>query len=339
MKSIGARQYLPPSDPDSLIEFESEKPAPGPRDLLVKISAVGVNPVDTKVRKMVGDTPLAEPKILGYDAAGTIEAIGSEVTDFQPGDEIYYAGDVTRSGSNAEFHLVDHRIAAKKPTTWSFADAAALPLVSITAWELLFERMGADPDGKDTGKALLIINGAGGVGSAMIPLAKRAGLTVIATASRPETIVWCKSLGADHVINHREDLRPQTEALGLSEFPYIANLFDTEKYWDITADLLAPLGALGLIVETQNPVNIGNPLRLKCPRIVWEYMFSRSKFQTADMHVQGEILKKIAALADAGEFPKLATKTFDQISAANLRQAHAAMESGQAHGKWVLQNF
>lgn len=339
MKSIGARCYLPSSDPGSLVGFDAPKPAPGPRDLLVKIAAVAVNPVDTKVRKLIGDVPLDTPKVLGWDAAGTVEAVGSEVSGFSPGDEVYYAGDVGRQGSNAEFQAIDHRLVAKKPGTWSFADAAALPLVSLTAWELLFERMGADPEGADAGKALLIINGAGGVGSALIPLARRAGLTVFATASRPETRQWCESLGAHHVINHREPLRPQAEALGIREFPFIANLFDTDAYWDITADLLAPLGALGLIVENKNPINIGNPIRLKCPRIVWEYMFSRSKFQTPDMHRQGEILATIARLADAGEFPKITTRTFDRISAANLREAHAAMESGTAHGKWVLEQF
>lgn len=339
MIAIGARQYLPTSHAESLFQFETEKPSPGPDDLLVKISAIGVNPVDTKVRKLIGTTPLDSPKILGWDAAGVVEAVGANVTGFSPGDEIFYAGDVTRPGCNSEFHLIDHRLAAKKPTSWSFADAAALPLVSITAWELLFERMGVDPDGGDKGKPLLIINGAGGVGSAMIPLAKRAGLIVVATASRPESIAWCRSLGADHIVNHREPLRPQCEDLGIQEFPFIANLFDTDGYWQITADLLAPLGALGLIVENQHPIQIGNPFRLKSPRIVWEYMFSRSKFRTADMHRQGEILAGIAALADAGTFPKLATRVFDRITAANLREAHAAMESGTAHGKWVLQQF
>ena len=174
------------------------------------------------------------------------------------------------------------------------------------------------------------------MGSALIPLARSAGLRVVATASRPETVAWCKSLGADEVINHREPLRPQVEALGLTEFPYIANLYDTEAYWETTADLLAPLGTLGLIVETKKPVEIGNPFRLKSPRIVWEYMPARSRFQTADMHRQGEILAEIARRCDAGTFPKITTRTFDQISAANLREAHAAMEGGSAHGKWVL---
>ncbi len=339
MKAIGARQYLPVSSPDALVEFDAAKPSPGPKDLLVKVRAVGVNPVDTKVRKMIGAAALDTPKILGWDAAGVVEEVGAEVTGFAPGDEVFYAGDVTRPGSNSEYQAVDFRIAARKPRTWSFAEAAAMPLVSLTAWELLFERMGADADGNDRGKALLIINGAGGVGSAMIPLARRAGLAVFATASRPETKEWCLSLGADHVLNHREPLRPQAEALGITEFPFIANLFDTEAYWDITADLIAPLGALGLIVENKNPINIGNPIRLKSPRIVWEYMFSRSKFQTADMGTQGKILAKVAALADDAAFPKLATRIFDKISAANLKEAHAAMESGSAHGKWVLENF
>jgi NADPH2:quinone reductase len=173
----------------------------------------------------------------------------------------------------------------------------------------------------------------------VIPLARSAGLRVVATASRPETVAWCESLGADEVINHREPLRPQAEALGISEFPYIANLHDTESYWETTADLLAPLGTLGLIVETVNPVHIGNPFRLKSPRIVWEYMMTRSRFQTADMHRQGEILAEVSRRCDAGEFPKIGTRLFDGISAANLREAHASMEAGSAHGKWVLSGW
>ena len=300
---------------------------------------MSVNPVDTKVRKLLGDAVQDPPRVLGFDAAGVVEAVGAEVTGFSPGDEIFYAGDVTRAGSNAEYQAVDARLVAKKPAAWSFEEAAAVPLVALTAWELLFERMGIDPDGSDRGKAILVINGAGGVGSAVIPLARSAGLRVVATASRPETVAWCKSLGADEVINHREPLRPQAEALGISEFPYIANLYDTEAYWETTADLLAPLGTLGLIVETVNPVHIGNPFRLKSPRIVWEYMMTRSRFQTADMHRQGEILAEVSRRCDAGEFPKIGTRLFDRISAANLREAHAAMEAGSAHGKWVLSGW
>jgi NADPH:quinone reductase len=338
MKAIGARQFIPVSQPDCLLEFEAEMPVPGPRDLLVKIHAVAVNPVDTKVRKLLGEGPHDPPRVLGFDAAGTVEAVGAEVRGFTAGDAVFYSGDVTRAGSNAEFHAVDFRLVAKKPASLFFDEAAAVPLVGLTAWELLFERMGIDPDGADSGKAILVINGAGGVGSALIPLARSAGLRVVATASRSVTEAWCKSLGAEHVINHRELLRPQLEALGMGEFPYIANLFDTEAYWETTADLLAPLGTLGLIVETVNPVHIGNPFRLKSPRIVWEYMPARSRFQTADMHRQGEILTELARRCDAGEFPNLVTRRFEGITAASLCEAHAAMESGAAHGKWVF-NF
>ena len=305
----------------------------------MKVAAVSVNPVDAKVRKLLGGTLQNPPRVLGFDAAGVVEGVGSEVTGFSVGDEIFYSGDVTRAGSNAEFQTVDSRLVAKKPVTWSFEEAAAVPLVALTAWELLFEQMGIDPNGGDRGKAILVINGAGGVGSALIPLARSAGLRVIATASRPETVSWCQSLGADAVINHREPLRLQAEALGISEFPYIANLYNTELYWETTADLLAPFGTLGLIVETVNPMHIGNPFRLKSPRIVWEYMMTRSKFQTADMHRQGEILAEVSRRCDAGGFPKIQTRMFDKISARNLREAHAAMEAGSAHGKWVFSGW
>jgi NADPH:quinone reductase len=336
MFAIGARRHLPVSDPDFLMAFEAEKPEPGPQDLLVRVRAVAVNPVDTKIRAALGEGPADPPRILGWDAAGVVEAVGADVNGFSAGDEVMYAGDVTRPGSNAGFQAVDARIVAKKPAAWSFADAAALPLVSLTAWELLFERMGVDPAGADAGKALLIINGAGGVGSAMIPLAKAAGLRVIATASREETSEWCRSLGADEILNHREPLRPQAGALGITEFPLIANLFSTDAYWQTTADLIAPLGALGLIVEPKEKVHVGDPLKMKCARIAWEFMFARTKFQTPDMHRQGEILAEIARRCDAGEFPKIATRNLGPLSVETLREAHAAMETGRAYGKWTL---
>lgn len=312
-------------------------PVPRPHDLLVKIMAVAINPVDTKVRKLLGDTLQNPPRILGFDAAGIVVAMGSSVTEFRIGDEVFYSGDVTRAGSNAEYQAVDARLVARKPASWSFAESAALPLVALTAWELLFERMCICETGADASKALLVINGAGGVGSALIPLAIAAGLEVVATASRPESRAWCSKLGAQHIINHHLPIRPQAEALGISEFPYIANLHNTETYWETTADLLAPLGTLGLIVETANPLDIGNPFRLKSPRIVWEYMPARSRFQTADMHRQGEILAEIAHRCDAGKFPKLHTHIAKGITAAHLIQAHAAMEHSTARGKWVLE--
>lgn len=337
MKAIGARQFLPVTDPGCLVEFETDEPVPGPMDLLVRVWAVAVNPVDTKIRNSLGSGPHEPPRILGWDAAGTVEAVGAEVTGFAPGDEVFYSGDLTRPGCNAEYQAVDFRLVAHKPKSWSFTEAAAIPLVALTAWELLFERMGVDPHGKDAGKSLLIINGAGGVGSALIPLARSAGLTVVATASRPETRDWCLALGANHVINHREPLRPQAEALGISAFPYIANLFNTEVYWETTADLIAPFGALGLIVEPREKLHIGDPLKAKCVRIAWEFMAARARFKSPDMHVQGETLAEISARCDSGRFPKLHTRVFDALTSENLREAHAAMEQGIAHGKWVLQ--
>jgi NADPH:quinone reductase len=337
MKAIGARQFFPVSHPECLVAFETAPPTPGPLDLLVRVRAVAVNPVDTKIRASLGAQPLESPRILGWDAAGVVEGMGADVKGFSIGDEVFYAGDLTRPGCNTEFQAVDSRLVALKPRTWTFAESAALPLVGLTAWELLFERMGADPHGADRGQHLLIINGAGGVGSALIPLAVRAGLTVVATASRPESIAWCRALGAHHVINHREALRPQVEALGISQFPFIANLFNTEAYWETTADLIAPLGALGLIVEPKEKLHVGDPLKAKCVRIAWEFMAARAKFQTPDMHVQGEILSTLAAWCDAGDFPKLHTRTFDSLTPDHLREAHAAMESGKAHGKWVLE--
>jgi NADPH2:quinone reductase len=337
MKAIGARSFIPVTDPDCLVEFVAEKPSLCPLDMLVRVRAVAVNPVDTKIRASLGAGPHEPPRILGWDAAGTVESVGADVRDFVPGDEVYYAGDLTRPGCNAEFQAVDSRLVARKPKTWSFAEAAAVPLVALTAWELLFERMGVAPDGRDAGKALLVINGAGGVGSALIPIARGAGLTVVATASRPETIAWCLSLGAHHVINHREPLRPQAEALGIASFPYIANLFNTEAYWETTADLIAPFGALGLIVEPREKLHIGDPLKAKCVRIAWEFMAARARFKSPDMHVQGEYLAEIARRCDDGAFPKIHTRVLKGLTVENLRQAHAAMEQGTAHGKWVIE--
>lgn len=305
-------------------------------DLLVRIKAVAANPVDTKVRLLLGDVPHDPPRILGWDAAGMVEAVGTEVSGFLPGDEVFYAGDLTRPGCNAEYQAVDSRLVAKKPAAWSFEEAAAVPLVGLTAWELLVERMGADSGGKDGGKALLIINGAGGVGSALIPLARLAGLTVVATASRPETRDWCLSLGAHHVINHREPLKPQCEALGFASFPYIANLYNTEAYWETTANLIAPMGALGLIVEPKEKLHVGDPLKAKCVRIAWEFMAARAKFRTPDMHVQGESLARLAEYCNHGVFPKIHTRIFEGLTVENLREAHAAMENGKAHGKWAI---
>ena len=336
MKAIGARKHLPVCDPACLVAFETGKPVPGPMDLLVRVHAIAVNPVDTKIRASLGDGPHDPPRILGWDAAGVVDAVGGGVTGFAPGDEVFYAGDLTRPGCNAEWQAVDHRLVAHKPQSWSFEEAAAVPLVALTAWELLFERMGMDPNGGDAGKPLLVINGAGGVGSALIPLAREAGLIVVATASRPETREWCLKLGAHHVVNHREALRPQVEALGFNEFPLIANLYSTDRYWEVTADLIAPFGVLGLIVEPREKLHVGDPLKAKCATIAWEFMAARAKFRTPDMQVQGQYLSGIAARCDDGRFPKIHTRVMSGLTVENLREAHEAMERGTAHGKWVI---
>ena len=329
MKAYGALS----SSIDSIEEFDTPTPVPAADEILVRIRSVSLNPVDTKSRKLIGPKNLEIPRILGFDAAGIVESVGKSVNNFIPGDEVFYSGDVTRSGSNSEFQAVQAALVAQKPSSFTFDEAAAIPLVAITAWELLFERMGVT---NLSARSILIINGAGGVGSALIPLAKSTGLTVVATASRPETRAWCKGLGADYVINHREPLRPQAEALGFTEFPLIANLHDTEAYWQQTSDLLAPLGTLGLIVETRNPVDIGNPLRLKSPRIVWEYMPTRSRFQTHDIHRQGEILAEIAKHCDASTFPKLNNTHLGVLDASSLQKAHLHLESETAIGKLTL---
>jgi NADPH2:quinone reductase len=335
MKAVALTRYLPIGDPESLIDVELAKPVASKHDLLVRVEAVSVNPVDTKQRAPKPGTETS-PKVLGYDAAGIVEAIGDDVTLFKPGDEVWYAGDITRSGSNAEYQLVDERIVGHKPKSLDFAAAAALPLTTITAWELLFHRMRIDIDGKDAGKSLLIIAGAGGVGSIAIQLARRAGLVVIATASRPETVEWCKRMGASHVIDHREPLAPQLAALGFASVDAIANLADTDRYWATMGELIAPQGRIGLIVEPKGPLPIGGVLKTKCATIAWETMFGRSRFCTPDMIEQHRLLDRAAALIDAGELRNTHTQTLGKIDAANLRKAHAQIESGTTKGKITL---
>ena len=335
MKAVALTRYLPIDDPRSLVDIDLPKPAPKDRDLLVRIEAISVNPVDTKVRAPKPQVE-AQPKVLGYDAAGIVEAVGDSVTLFQPGDAVYYAGDATRSGSNAEYQLVDERIVGHKPKTLDFALAATLPLTSITAWELLFHRMRLDADGGDAGTSLLIIGGAGGVGSIAIQLAVRAGLTVIATASRPETVAWCKRMGAQHVIDHRQPLKPQLAALGFAYADAIVNLADTDRYWETMGDLIAPQGRIGLIVEPKGPLSIGDRFKTKCVSIHWETMFGRSRFQTKDMIEQHRLLDRVAALVDGGELRTTHTETIGTINAANLRATHARLESGTTIGKLAL---
>ncbi|HEY0179665.1 MAG TPA: zinc-binding alcohol dehydrogenase family protein [Dokdonella sp.] len=335
MKAVGLTRYLPISDPQSLVDVELPKPSPGAHDLLVRVEAVSVNPVDTKLRAPKPQVE-SQPKVLGFDAAGIVEAVGEAVTRFRAGDAVYYAGDVTRPGSDAEYQLVDERLVARRPTTLDAAQAAALPLTAITAWELLFQRMPYAEERGGEGRSLLVIGGAGGVGSIAIQLARRAGFRVIATASRAETVEWCRGLGAEHVVDHREPLAPQLAALGFDAIDAAINLADTDRYWDALGELIAPQGHVGLIVEPAGPLRIGDPYKAKCIGIHWEMMFARPRFKTADQGEQGRILERVAALVDAGELRTTLTETLRPINAQNLREAHRRLESGTTIGKLAL---
>jgi len=335
MKAIALTRYLPISDPESLMDLELPEPVANGHDLLVRVEAVSVNPVDTKVRSPKPQVE-PQPRVLGYDAAGVVEAVGEQVTLFQPGDQVYYAGDISRSGANAQLHLVDERIVGRKPMTLGFAEAAALPLTTITAWELLFDRMPYRVDDEDNRRSLLIIGGAGGVGSMAIQLGRHAGFTVIATASRPETAQWCNTLGAHHVIDHCQLLPAQLAGLGIAQVDTVLNLADTDRYWEVIGEIIAPLGHVGLIVEPKGLLKIGDPYKAKSIGIHWEMMFARPRFGTADMIEQHRLLNRVASLVDAGELRSTHTETLGPINAANLREAHRRLESGTTIGKLVL---
>jgi zinc-binding alcohol dehydrogenase family protein len=334
MKAVALTRYLPISDPESLVDVQLPNPSPLHNDLVVRVEAVSVNPVDTKVRAPK-KTVEKEPKVLGWDAAGIVEAVGKSVTRFKVGDEVYYAGDLFRPGCNAQFQAVDERIAGHKPNTLSFAEAAALPLTTITAWESLFDRVGIDFENGGRGQTLLIIGGAGGVGSIAIQLAKIAGLTVFATASRPETVKWVLGLGADEAVDHRKPLPAQLADLGHREVDYIANFANTDQYWSVMAELIKPQGHIVSIVENSNPVEIGL-LKSKSASFHWTFMFTRPMFQTPDMEKQGLLLNKVGDLVDAGKIRTTHNETLRPINAANLRSAHAKLESGKAIGKITL---
>lgn len=315
------------------VEKEQQMPIAAGHDLLVRIEAISVNPVDCKVRQGIS----AENgfRILGWDAAGVVEAVGEKVLLFKPGDRVFYAGDITRSGSNAEHQLVDERIVGLMPESLNFSEAAALPLTSITAWEALFERLNINSK-DDCGKHILIIGGAGGVGSIAIQLAKSiASLTVTATASREESRQWCLSMGADTVINHHEGILEQFERLKLTAPDYIFCLNNTDSYFDIMAELIAPQGLICSIVETRESHNL-DKLKSKSAGFVWEFMFTRSMFKTADRIKQHEILNEIARLADLGTIKTTLNKTYRQISVENMNAAHKLLEAGSNIGKTVL---
>ncbi len=334
MKAVGYRKSLPVEEAGALEDIEIDDPTPGPRDLLVAVEAISVNPVDTKVRMRA--EPDSGHKVLGYDAAGTIEAVGAEVSLFQPGDQIFYAGDITRPGTNSELHLVDERIVGRKPNSLSMAEAAALPLTSITAWELLFDSFKV-PEGGGAGETLLVIGGAGGVGSVLIQIAKAlTKLTIVATASRQETREWCKAMGADATVDHRQPLPEQIAALGRGP-RYVAALTGSEQHFEQIVELIAPRGEICMI---DDPASL-DIMKIKQKSLSFhiEFMFARSMWQTTDMDAQHRLLDRIADLVAAGRMRTTATENLGATSAASLLEAHRRQESGRAIGKTVLEAF
>ena len=336
MKAVGFTHYLPVEDTNAFLDLDLETPTLTGQDILVAVKAVAVNPVDTKVRgpkDKVEDTA----RVIGYDASGIVEAVGPDANLFKPGDEVYYAGDITRSGTNAEFHLVDERIVGQKPNSLSHAEAAALPLTTITAYEAFFDRLGIDRDGADKGQSILIIGAGGGVGSIGIQLAKQAGLTVIATSSRPETTAWVKELGADHVVNHREDMVEQVHALGIKHVDHIA-IFNDMRHWDTAVELIRPQGGIVSIDDTDLPMPMSG-MKMKAASLHWEFMFARSMHQTPDMIEQHKLLSYVADQIDAGNIKTTVSEVLSPINAANMREAHRLVETGQAKGKIVVEGF
>lgn len=327
VKAYGIYEARSTSDVDCFQECEWPMPVPNPGELLIRVRAMAVNPVDTKVRRATSGR-LEQPRVLGWDASGEVLAVGAEVTGFVVGDEVYYAGELGKAGCYATHQCVDARLVAHKPQRLSFAEAAAMPLTTLTAWEG-FERMRFVP-----GKTILIIGGAGGVGSIAIQLAKRAGLRVIATASREESRQWCLRMGADDVIDHR-DLLAQTKELGLLHYDFIANFVDTDGYWSEMVELMAPLGEMLLIVEPKRDLPLGDPLKAKCVSIHWEFMFGRSRYQT-DLAHQGDILRQASVLFDQASLSSTLHTHLGEMNAETLRKAHKLLESGRAVGKVVL---
>lgn len=336
MRAVGYKKSLPASHNEALLDIILPEPEARPRDVIVEVKAIGVNPVDTKIR-MRKEPANGETAILGWDAAGIITKVGSEVTDFQPGDEVWYAGAVDRPGCNAEFHAVDARLISRKPASLSFAEAAAMPLTFLTAWELLFDRLDLKHGGEDA--VILITGAAGGVGSALIQLAKAlTQATVIATASRAESRNWVKQLGADYVIDHSKPLAEAFRALNLSAVTHVASITHTDQHFNDLVELLQPQGKLALIDDPVEPLDISK-MKQKSLSLHWEFMFTRSMFQTADMARQGEILSKVAELTDAGTITTTMTTNLGSINAVNLRTAHSQLESRHTVGKIVLAGF
>lgn len=337
MRAVGYRKSLPIIQDEALVDLDLPQPEPGPRDLLVKVEAISVNPVDTKVRRRA-EREAGGTKVLGWDAAGTVVATGAEVTEFAVGDAVFYAGDLGRPGTNSEFHCVDARIVGRKPTSLDWAQAAALPLTAITAWETLFDRLDTGRPVPGAAHALLIVGGAGGVGSIAIQLARQlTDLTVIATASRPETAQWCLDLGAHHVVDHGKPLAAEVAALGIGAPGLVFSTTNTDLHLAEIAGLIAPQGRFALIDDPES-LDI-SVLKRKSLSLHWEFMFTRSMFATADIAEQGRLLNEVARLVDEGRLRTTLGEHYGRIDADNLRRAHALIESGRAKGKIVLEGF
>ncbi|SDH69934.1 zinc-binding alcohol dehydrogenase family protein [Pseudomonas panipatensis] len=337
MKAIGYSHSRPIDAIDSLLDIVLPEPTPGPRDLLVEVRAISVNPVDTKVRQRA-EPPAGAYKVLGWDAAGVVRAVGSEVSLFRPGDRVFYAGDLTRAGSNAELQVVDERIVGHMPASLDFAQAAALPLTSITAWELLFERLQIAEGAASAGQSLLIVGAAGGVGSILCQLARQlTGLTVIGTASRADTQQWVRDLGAHQVIDHSKPLSEELQRIGIAQVSHVASLTHTDAHLEQIVAALRPQGRLALI-DDPDSLNV-SLLKQKSLSLHWEFMYTRSMFQTEDMIEQHRLLDRVAQLIDQGVLRTTLGEHFGRIDASNLRRAHALLESGKAKGKIVLEGF
>jgi NADPH:quinone reductase len=341
VKAVLAREPLPADDPRSLLDAEVPAPAaPQGRDLLVRVQAVSVNPLDCKVRMDAYGGHRAErgERILGWDAAGTVESVGEQVTLFRPGDTVYYAGSILRPGSNAQLQLVDERIVGPKPATLDFAQSAALPLTSITAYEAIVERMGVDGHGADAGKTLLVIAGAGGVGSMAIQIARQLGLEVIATASRSDSAKWCRELGASHVIDPAQPLRESLRSVGLDGADCILNCADLDRYWLDMAEAVRAQGSLCSIVANAAPIDL-KAIQRKCARFAFEAMFTRSSLRTPDMIEQHRLLRRVAEWVDAGAIRSTLTQNAGPIDARSLRAAHQRVETRKMIGKIVLSGW
>ncbi|HKU38049.1 MAG TPA: zinc-binding alcohol dehydrogenase family protein [Polyangiales bacterium] len=337
MRAVGLYQYLPIDHPEALLDVELPVPEPGPRDLRVAVRSISVNPVDVKVRAPKAQVE-AQPRVLGWDAAGVVDAVGRDVRLFKPGDAVFYAGSIARPGSNAELQLVDERIVGRKPNKLSFAEAAALPLTALTAWELLFDRLRV-PRGTDTSDAVLIIGAAGGVGSIATQLARRlTKLTVIGTASRRESTEWVRSMGAHHVVDHSRPLAEQVRALVGRGARYVLSLTATDRHWNDIAELIAPEGALGLIDDPREPLDL-RALKQKSASVHWEFMFTRAIFETDEPLAQHRILNEVSELVETGVLRTTLTEELAPINAVNLKRAHAQLETGRTIGKLVLSGF